>query len=118
MYQHIWPSCNIPDPQQESPPPNVTLHMARQARLHVESTQAEIIRPLTWLVTVESNGVMEVDASARPRLISLFLHEPQQKGGTDRYRVLPCDHVWPVSTGIDECTPMTPACVLCDLKRP
>lgn len=56
---------------------------ARQKRLLSDASQ-KLRRPLTWSVTVETDGVLEVDATGHTRVMALFLHEPQQSGGTDR----------------------------------
>jgi hypothetical protein len=56
---------------------------ARQQRLLSEASQ-KLRRPLSWNVTVETDGVLEVDATGQARAMLLFLHEPQQPGGTDR----------------------------------
>ena len=99
--------------------------LQRRGKLAHESAQ-KLRTPLTWTVTVETDGVLEVclsgalssylspnpsgrdglrflftliscqtlrlqtctfnqvDASGEGRAMNLFLHEPQQKGGTDR----------------------------------
>ena len=66
---------------------DVNRSKTRQERLESEASQ-KLRKPLTWNVTVETDGVLEVDASGQARVMALFLHEPQQPGGTDRFLLL------------------------------
>ena len=67
----------------------------RQLKLLDESSQ-KLKKPQTWLVTVASNGAIHMDDTGKlddngnpaRKLYTLFLHEPQQKGGTDRFLLL------------------------------
>ena len=58
---------------------DVNRSKTRQERLESEASQ-KLRKPLTWNVTVQTDGVLEVDASGQARVMALFLHEPQQPG--------------------------------------